>query len=145
MLNHWKETPINEERDSTDKHQWGPRLWTPLLRSFLRCIWCFLYFESGITKIHTRPGLSRATLMSREGWLAKTRLPDLEQPKKPRKLNEIKFMCPMHGEAKPNSFGEEKSLLQSHSRRQVAHDLNSPELSEGSGKAFLLFFFIYFY
>ena len=26
-LNHWNETPINEERNSTDKQQWGSRLW----------------------------------------------------------------------------------------------------------------------
>ena len=42
-------------------------------------------------------------------------------------------MCLMQGEAKQTKtlgFGTEKCLLQSHSRRQVAHDLNIPKLSE---------------
>ena len=49
-------------------------------------------------------------------------------------------MCPMHGEAKQTKtldFGAEKSLLQSHSWRQVAHDLKSPKFPEGFGQAFL--------
>ena len=137
MLNHWKETPINEERDSTDKHQLGPQLWTPLPRSFLRGTWCFLYFESGITKMHTRPGLSRATLMSREGWVAKIRLPDQEQLKKPRKLNVRSSSCVRCMEKPNQPTLEQRKVHCSHSRRQVAHYLKSPKLAEGFGQVSL--------
>ena len=43
-------------------------------------------------------------------------------------------MCPMHSEAKQtktSEFGAEKGLLQSRTRRQVAHTLKSSKLPEG--------------
>ena len=62
-------------------------------RSFLRGIGCSFYFESWITKMHTRPRLRRATLMSREVWVGKISLPDQEKIKKPRKPNVRSSSC----------------------------------------------------
>ena len=50
----------------------------------------------------TRPGLRKATLMSKEGWVAKIRLSDQEQQKKPRKPNVRSSSCADAGRSQAN-------------------------------------------
>ena len=50
----------------------------------------------------------------------------------------IRFLCPMHSEAKQTlQFGAEKGLLQNQARRRVAHTLKAPNSTKGLGKALL--------
>ena len=95
MLNHWNETPTKEERDSTDKYQWGPGLWDTapkFLSQGHRMLFVFLIMNY---QMLTSPGLRKATLMSREGWVAKIRLPD-QETKSDRRNQEHLMWDPVH-------------------------------------------------